>query len=275
MTLTRPSAAVTDLDLASDGADAAALEAVRQHHAELAGRLSAHVEALLAAATAPGGAGFQQARAAAVRFCAGELLPHATAEEQSLYPAAAGDDRLRLLVDAMLGEHRVLAGLAEDVRAADEPASAAAAGHALRVLFDLHLAKEDDLVLPALAADPGTSVAGLIGGMHDLLGDPGHDEDGTAPGGGTHPPASGGCGCGGHDDLDVPVLDVRSVPHAIRHATVLGAFDAVPEGGALLLVAPHDPLPLLRQLSARAGGGLAVDYELRGPEAWRLRLTRI
>jgi uncharacterized protein (DUF2249 family) len=43
----------------------------------------------------------------------------------------------------------------------------------------------------------------------------------------------------------------------------------------LLLVAPHDPLPLLRQLSARSGGALAVDYEERGPIAWRLRLTRV
>ena len=148
---------------------------------------------------------------------------------------------------------------------------AAATGWALRVLLDTHLTKENDLLLPALAADPGVSLAALLVRMHEvveeLADDAGADEAVPAP-------APGSCGCGGHDDTDVPVLDVRSVPHAIRHATVFGAFDAIPDGGSLLLVAPHDPLPLLRQLSARAAGGLAVDYEQRGPEAWRLRLTR-
>jgi uncharacterized protein (DUF2249 family) len=271
VTLTLPPGAATDVVLASDADDAAAVEAVRQHHAELAGRLAVHVDALLAAATAPGGAGFLQARTAALSFLTDDLMPHAAAEEQALYPAAAASDRLRLLVEAMVAEHRVLAGLVEELRAAPEPALAAASGHALRVLFDTHLAKENDLVLPVVAADPAVSLSGVLAGMHELLGeDEEHPRAAAAPAA----PAKGSCGCGGHDDDEIPVLDVRAVPHAIRHATVFGAFDAVPDGGSLLLVAPHDPLPLLRQLSARAGGALAVDYEERGPEAWRLRLTR-
>jgi uncharacterized protein (DUF2249 family) len=84
---------------------------------------------------------------------------------------------------------------------------------------------------------------------------------------------AGGCGCGGTDE-QFPELDVRTIPHAIRHATVLGAFDAIPTGGSLVLVAPHDPQPLLRQLSERAGRQIAVTYLERGPQAWRLQLTR-
>ncbi|RBY79666.1 DUF2249 domain-containing protein [Blastococcus sp. TF02A-26] len=271
MTTTLAPATTTDVVLASTADDAAAVEAVRRHHAELAGRLAGHVDALLTAATAPGGAGFLRARTAALDFLTGELLPHAAAEERALYPVAAAAERLRLLVDAMLAEHRVLEGLVGELREAGEPARAAACVHALRVLFATHLAKENDLLLPVVAADPHTSLAGVLAGMHELLGEHGHghgpDETTTAPG-------RVSCGCGGHDETDIPVLDVREVPHAIRHATVFGAFDAVPDGGALLLVAPHDPLPLLRQLSARTGGALAVDYEERGPEAWRLRLTR-
>lgn len=271
MTIALPPGAATDVVLASDAADAAAVEAVRQHHAELAGRLAAHVDVLLAAARTPGGAGFAQARAAALTFVTTQLLPHAAAEERALYPAAAGLGRLRLLVEAMLAEHRVLESLVDELRAAQEPALAAAHGHALRVLFDTHLAKENDLVLPVVAADPQTSLAGILAGMHELLGGDDHHGHAEAV---AAAPAAGSCGCGGHDDDEIPVLDVREVPHAIRHATVFGAFDAVPAGGSLLLVAPHDPLPLLRQLSARSGGALAVDYEERGPEAWRLRLTR-
>ena len=37
----------------------------------------------------------------------------------------------------------------------------------------------------------------------------------------------GGCACGESDGPDLPVLDARSVPHAIRHATIFGALDAV------------------------------------------------
>ncbi|CCG05666.1 DUF2249 domain-containing protein [Blastococcus saxobsidens] len=273
MTTTLPPGAI-DMVLASDADDAAAIEAVRQHHAELAGRLAVHVDALLAAATAPGAAGFRQARAAALGFLGGDLLPHAAAEERALYPAAARSERLRLLVEAMTAEHRVLEELVRELDRAVEPAAAAAGGHALRVLFDAHLAKENDLVLPVLAADPAVSLAGVLAGMHELLGEGGHDHDHDHDAAVPPVPAKGSCGCGGHDDDDIPVLDVRAVPHAIRHATVFGAFDAVPDGGSLLLVAPHDPLPLLRQLSARAGGALAVDYEERGPDAWRLRLTR-
>ncbi|MFF8633546.1 DUF2249 domain-containing protein [Streptomyces pilosus] len=42
--------------------------------------------------------------------------------------------------------------------------------------------------------------------------------------------------------------NVREVPHAIRHATVFGALDAVPAGTAMVLIAHHDSLPLLAQI---------------------------
>ena len=83
----------------------------------------------------------------------------------------------------------------------------------------------------------------------------------------------GVCGCGGAEEANEPELDVRDVPHAIRHATVFGALDAVPAGTAMVLVAHHDPLPLLAQIEQRNPGVFAVEYLERGPEAWRLRLS--
>ncbi len=82
------------------------------------------------------------------------------------------------------------------------------------------------------------------------------------------------CGCGCTDEDGVPTLDVRPVPHAIRHATVFGALQAIPVGGSLDLVAPHDPQPLLRQIATREAGAIDVRYLVEGPEAWTLRLTR-
>ena len=75
-----------------------------------------------------------------------------------------------------------------------------------------------------------------------------------------------------HDD--VPELDVRTVPHAIRQAAVFDAFDCVTPGASLDLIAPHDPVPLLWQLRDRAQGALHVRYLDRGPQTWRIRLTR-
>ena len=42
----------------------------------------------------------------------------------------------------------------------------------------------------------------------------------------------------------------------------------------MVLVAPHDPLPLLAQLEERSPGVFSVDYLEQGPEAWRVRFVR-
>lgn len=83
-----------------------------------------------------------------------------------------------------------------------------------------------------------------------------------------------GCQCGHHDD-SLPVLDARSIPHAIRHASILGAVASLTPGRALALVAPHDPIPLLAQIAEAHGESIEVSYLERGPEAWKLKLARV
>ena len=270
MTTTTTPKPTTDVVVATSADDSAAVEAVKAHHAELSGQLHVLTEHVLTTSTGDSAA-FEESRTRLLAFCTRDLVPHAGAEEKALYPAAATSEPARLLIDSMLDEHQLIHRLVEQVRTKSEPARATAAAYALRVVFDSHLAKENDLVLPVIAADPRTSLAEILHGMHELLGGNAEDEQ-TPPG--QSAGDDGSCGCGHEDGDAVPELDVRSVPHSIRHATVFGAFDAIPGGGRLVLVAPHDPLPLLEQLSARAGGQLGVDYLERGPEAWRLLLTR-
>ncbi|WP_255556125.1 DUF2249 domain-containing protein [Tessaracoccus palaemonis] len=81
------------------------------------------------------------------------------------------------------------------------------------------------------------------------------------------------CGCGAHDE-SLPELDARAIPHAIRHAAILGVVDSVRTGSGFVLIAPHDPQPLLTQIKDRHGSGITVEYLQRGPEAWRLKLSR-
>jgi uncharacterized protein (DUF2249 family) len=169
-----------------------------------------------------------------------------------------------------------IGALVDELEQAPTPVRAAAAARALRSLFESHLAKENELVLPLLAADPAVSVADLLGGMHELLGGHDHDHDDQAER--VAESQQGGCGghcsCGEVDEAGYPELDARAVPHAIRHATIFGALDVVAPGGGMVLVAPHDPLPLLAQLEQRAPQQFDVSYLERGPEAWRIQLVR-
>lgn len=71
-----------------------------------------------------------------------------------------------------------------------------------------------------------------------------------------------------------PELDARIIPHAIRHGAVIGAFSQVRQGNAMVLIAPHNPLPLLGQLAEIEGESLEVTYLREGPDVWRLRLAR-
>ncbi len=264
--------------IASSEADARAAEAVEQHHAQMAGTLAVRVEALLGAAAVG-----EQERAATARgelaaWCERELVPHALAEEKTMYPAAQAKPEGRLLVDGMLAEHKVIVGLVEAVAGSADVVRAAAAAKALQVMFDSHLAKENELVLPLLVSAPDVSVAELLGGMHELLGGEGagHEHGAAAePAGHGEDHGEGHhCNCGEKDDAGFPELDARAVPHAIRHATIFGALDAVRPGGGMILVAPHDPLPLLAQIEQRAPGVFDVSYVERGPEAWRLAFVR-
>jgi len=258
--------------VATSAADAQAVEAVKDHHAQLAGALAVQVEALIDAATRGDLPGAGVAAEALVGWCQAELIPHALAEEQAMYPKAHEDPRARLLVDAMLAEHRDLIGLVEAVQHATGPVRAAASAQALRILFDSHLVKENEQILPLLAGSGEVSLADILGGMHELLGGHDHDESAVTESKGG---CGGQCGCGEQDPAGVlPELDARAVPHAIRHATIFGALDSVGPGSGMVLVAPHDPLPLLAQLEERSPGVFSVDYLEQGPEAWRVRFVR-
>lgn len=250
--------------------DAAA--AVIDHHTQLAAELADHT-ARLRDAAAGNRADWQERREALRDWLRTELLPHAEAEEGTLYPAAADQPGGRPLVDAMVAEHQVIATLVSELAGAGTVLDAAAAARALSAMFEAHLAKENELILPMLLGAEQVSLADLLAGMHDLLG-----ESAEADGCGC-----GDCGCGGdmgRADTQAPVLtldarlDVRSVPHSQRHARVLAEVDALPAGGALVVVAPHAPLPLLSEVEARYPGQIQAEWLQEGPDVWQVRLHR-
>lgn len=258
--------------IASSLADSQAAESIRAHHAQLAGKLAIKVAALLAGAEHGVPADARQSAADLATWCGLELLPHAAAEEQTLYAAARSRPESRLLVAAMSAEHEVLTGLVRELAAAQSSPAAVAAAGALQAVFDSHLAKENDLLVPLLESAPDVSLSNLLEQMHHALsgaaepGDPARDAAPTAE--------AHACDCGHDDEAGYPVLDARAVPHAIRHATIFGALDAVHAGSGLVLLAPHDPLPLLDQVAQRHPGRFDVSYLQRGPQTWRLQFAR-
>lgn len=82
------------------------------------------------------------------------------------------------------------------------------------------------------------------------------------------------CNCNEADAHQEPVIDARLIPHAVRHAAIFGALDSLSSGQGLVVVAPHDPKPLLAQANARYEGGVTVDYLQQGPDAWHVRIGR-
>ena len=114
------------------------------------------------------------ARDAVVAWSRDELLPHAAAEEQTIYAAAAAKPEGRLLVEALVADHHLIGEQVERLAGAPDAVAAASAAAALEALFLVHLAKENEQVLPLLAADPAIAVSDLLEGMHrELVGDEG------------------------------------------------------------------------------------------------------
>lgn len=138
----------------------AAYQSILDHHAALARELSTRVDDVVTQATDPG-----LARRALVDFLNDELLPHAAAEEQTLYPAAARDPAMAQLVRAMIDEHR---SLMDRVTRLDDATDPTVLAVEIRALFEVHVHKENNYVLPALSrAD--IDLAALLHDTHHLL----------------------------------------------------------------------------------------------------------
>jgi hypothetical protein len=144
-----------------------AAAAIRAHHEELADGLAGQVERLVADARA--GRPTEAARNRVVAYLDTEIVPHAAAEERTLYPAADAGP-VALLVDAMRAEHRDLMGRVTQLRSAPDPIAAVAGASAIAALFASHLAMYNDRLIPALLAMPDVSLGDLLAGMHELVG---------------------------------------------------------------------------------------------------------
>lgn len=143
-----------------------ATDQVRQivhHHAVLRRGLERRAGALCEAAEH--GVPSQRQLAILRVYLEEEILPHAKAEERTLYPAAATQARGSELVRTLTAEHHALAYLAGRLRPGIDGSEAATVSEWIATLFAGHVAKENDLLLPALTG-AGADLATLLADMH-------------------------------------------------------------------------------------------------------------
>ena len=140
-----------------------ALEAMFSHHRALDEQLKARVAALTRAVAAS--SAHDQAAADLVAYLASEVLPHAEAEEHTIYEAAARGE-LAGTVSEMIAEHRGLSTAIERLASAPDGQAAARAAEGIAALFSSHVAKENDILLPALASRDDVDLAALLAQMH-------------------------------------------------------------------------------------------------------------
>ena len=165
----RPAAAPSGPDEEEDAVtmtETEALEAMLAHHRALDEHMGARAAAVGRAVASD--VAYGPALADLVAYLADEVLPHALAEEHSIYQAAGARPDLADTVAEMTGEHRSLASAAEDLAdAPNGPAAAARAGQ-IADLFGAHVRRENEVLLPALLADGGVDLAQLLVQMHRL-----------------------------------------------------------------------------------------------------------
>jgi len=249
---------VNNLVLASSSVEAAALEDTKNRLAEAGGTLGTLGRNLLSAATAASGELAGEDQSKLVEFAEQELQPLASAFARA-FAGAAGKDAA---VAQLAASHTArLAEAAKNLEGQEAPVQVVHAGARLQEAGAAFLEHATELMLPALAQNPSLTLTGIL-----------PDRVAGAPA--EAAPVTGGCACGGHDEPGLAELDTRVIPHAIRHATIFGALEGLSSGKGILLIANHNPLPLLAQLEQRSAGKFAVDYVENGPDTWKLSMVR-
>jgi uncharacterized protein (DUF2249 family) len=70
------------------------------------------------------------------------------------------------------------------------------------------------------------------------------------------------------------VMDVRPIPCAIKHNLIMRTWSELPLGDHFILLNDHDPVPLYYQFAAEFPGCFTWEYVERGPEDFRVKITR-
>ncbi len=71
------------------------------------------------------------------------------------------------------------------------------------------------------------------------------------------------------------VFDVRPIPGRVKHAQIFQRWFDLPVGQFFVLLNDHDPVPLYYQFTAEFPEAFAWEYLERGPEEFRVKITKL
>jgi uncharacterized protein (DUF2249 family) len=71
------------------------------------------------------------------------------------------------------------------------------------------------------------------------------------------------------------VMDVRPIPCSIKHGLIIQTWLALPTGDHFVLLNDHDPVPLYYQFAAQWPGTFTWEHLVKGPEEFRVKITKI
>ena len=73
---------------------------------------------------------------------------------------------------------------------------------------------------------------------------------------------------------EITELDVRSIVPREKHPTIFSTFDSLQSGETFQLINDHDPMPLYYQFQAERSEQFVWNYVEKGPEVWRVNISR-
>jgi uncharacterized protein (DUF2249 family) len=71
------------------------------------------------------------------------------------------------------------------------------------------------------------------------------------------------------------VFDVRPIPGRVKHAQIFQRWLDLPVGQHFVLLNDHDPVPLYYQFAAEFPEAFTWEYLERGPEEFRVKITKL
>ena len=71
------------------------------------------------------------------------------------------------------------------------------------------------------------------------------------------------------------VMDVRPIPCSTKHGLIVNTWLKLPVGDHFILLNDHDPVPLYYQFAAQWPGAFEWKHLVRGPEEFRVKITKL
>ncbi len=138
--------------------------AMRSHHATMAEEFRTRMLALVAPQN-----DWVHARDHVVEYLTTEVLPHAQAEEATIYAVARTEASLSTLVQSMIWEHRVIGELTETLKVSETRDDALIVSAQAAKLFGVHAEKENRFIIAPLEPRADIDLDSVLSAMRTAL----------------------------------------------------------------------------------------------------------